>query len=230
MKRVHESASVTSFVVTMTLLFYTAFNTYLTPRLAILPGFGFVIGILASTGFYLTFFHVLLWIYNKWIDDRVEPRQAIVGEWFYKLQIRGQEGTPRFGICEIQRHGADFHMTGIHFDPLSRKFTSRFTSDCLVRDGKNVLVFYTSVGVDEDIFTRRGTYMLSTEGVPPKRIYGVWTDVFPAKNAGDIVMQRRDKTTDAILLNYGFPLNATAFENVFGLHQPHTAAELPTSQ
>jgi hypothetical protein len=217
MKTHHESTSVTTFSVTLTLLFYTAFTTYLSPRLAILPGFGLVIGILASTGFYLSLFHFLLWAYHRWISDRLEPRLAIAGEWFYRLQIRGQEGSPRYGICEIQKHGSELHVTGIHFDPHKKKFTSRFSSDCVVRDGKSFIVFYTSVGVDDEIFSRRGTYILSTEGVPPTRVYGVWTDVFPAKNSGDIVMQRRDATTDLILTNCGFPLDSSTFEQAFGL-------------
>lgn len=216
---------VTSIIVALSILFYTVFTQYVNPLVSGIPGLGLVSGVLASVGFYVSVFAVSLWVYNTFLRDRIEKQEAITGKWFYKLQIKGKEYAPRYGICKIARHGDKLSANGIHYAPESRKFTSRFTSDHIIIDGNNLIIMYTSVGVDEEIFMRRGVYFLSTEDVPPSRIYGIWTDVVPNKNLGDIIMQRCDKNTDKILESISFPVGSSELEPIIGASTAQPIAE-----
>lgn len=197
---------VTSTLVTVTIVFFLVFSKYVAPHLSQIPGLGLVSGLFAAAGFYASVFVALLWAYNRFMRDKVEPREAIVGEWYYTLTIKGKTASPRYGICRIERHGDEIIAYGMHYSPKSGKFTSRFTSDHVVLAGTHLVIIYTSVGVDEEIFMRKGVYFLSTEGIPPARIYGIWTDVLPNTNLGDILMCRRDSETDQALLDVGCPL------------------------
>ena len=105
------------------------------------------------------------------------------------------------------RNKGVLHISGLHFDPDEGTFTSSFTSDYVMHDGNKLIIFYSSVGVDHDIFMRQGIFHLATEGVPPRKIYGVWTDVLPAQNAGAMHMKRRDNETEAILINLDYPMD-----------------------
>ena len=203
--------TVNTVIVAFTILFYTGITQYINPSLSTVPGLGPLTGLMASIGFYVSAFRGSLWLYNKFLIDKVELREAITGDWFYKLQIKGRT-MPRYGICKFSRHDGSLVATGIHYNAGSNTFTSRFTSDHILIDGNNVTIIYTSVGVDEDIFMRRGVFFLSTEDLPPRRMYGIWTDVIPNTNLGDIVMQRRDNNTDKILVSIGYPLAASALD------------------
>jgi hypothetical protein len=204
---------VTSVIVALTIFFYTVCIEYI-PQVPSVPGFRLVLGMFASVGFYVAVFKASLWVYNEYLRDMLEKREAITGEWFYKLQIKGKEHLPRYGICKIARHDEELSANGIHYAPEVKKFTSRFTSDHAIIDGNNLIIMYTSVGVDEDIFMRRGVYFLSTEGFPPNRIYGIWTDVVPNTNIGDIIMQRCDKNTDKILADMEFPIGTSELKPI----------------
>lgn len=217
MKKPYGHSAITTVSVTLTIIFYAVFTKYISPFVAGIPGLGFIVGVFASIGFYVSLFQALLWIHFKFVLDIVNPEEAIVGEWFYKLDIRGRENEPRYGICKISRYGGEVLITGIHYHPRQKKFTSRFSSDFTLINGHNLIILYTSVGVDEETFTRKGAFFLSTEETPPKRIYGVWTDVLPNRNVGDIVMQRRDKHTDAILDTVGYPKDSSELQKILNL-------------
>jgi hypothetical protein len=204
----HKFLPVTTLLVTITIVFFLVFNKYVSATLANIPGLGLVSGLFAAAGFYVSLFKCLLWGYNRFLRDRFEPKEAITGEWFYTLTIKGKEDRPRYGICRIERHRDDVIAHGMHYSVEQRKFTSRFTADHIVIDGSVVNIIYTSVGVDEDIFMRRGVYFLASEGLPPMRMYGIWTDVVPNTNAGDIIMERRDTRTDQVLQSVGYPLQS----------------------
>src|SRR5689334_1275196 len=93
---------VTTLLVTITIVFFLIFNKYVSATLANIPGLGLVSGLFAATGFYVSVFNCLLWGYNRFLRDRFEPKEAITGEWFYTLTIKGKEDHPRYGICCIE--------------------------------------------------------------------------------------------------------------------------------
>lgn len=218
MKKSKYNPIATTASVFLTISFYTAVIKFISPLFAALPGLDFILGSFASVGFYVSVFEFLNWLYNKFLHDKLNPKEAIVGEWFYKLDIAREESEPRYGICRISEHQGEMLITGIHFDPSQEKFTSRFRSESVRLDNDNLVVMYSSAGVDEEIFTRRGVFYLQTEEIPPKRIYGVWTDVLPSRNAGDIVLQRRDENTDAILNDIGYPLDSSELQKMLNLN------------
>jgi hypothetical protein len=215
MKQIRNFPAVSTIAVTLTISFYTLLSNYVSPLISeIIPGSGFIVGVFTSVGFYLSVFEILLWIHYKFIDDRLNPREAITGEWFYKLEVRGKEEQAKYGLCRIGRHKGELTATGVHFDPQRKKFTSKFGSDIIRINGNTMIIVYHSAGVDEETFLRHGILFLSTDGVPPQRIYGVWTDVLPSRNAGDIVMYRRDKEVDKAMQSIGYPEDASNLQEI----------------
>ena len=148
---------VTTFCVTLTILFFKLFSNYIEPKITGTPGLGFVVGILTSVGFYVSLFQIMVWFYFKFLFELINPQEAITGEWFYKLSINGKDNEPRYGICLIKRHWNELSITGIHFCPAKNKFTSRFNSSTCLFDKNELIILYTSVGVDEETFLRRGS-------------------------------------------------------------------------
>ncbi len=214
--------AVTTIAVAVSIIFYTVFNKHITPLIIEgFPEFGFLASLLASIGFYVFAFKFFIWVYFKWLEGKLNSKEAILGEWFYKLEIKGRTNDPRYGICQISRHNDEIIATGMHFDPSKNKFTSRFNADFVLIQGHTVMMIYSSFGVDEEIFSRKGVFFLSTEGSPPKRIYGVWTDVLPNKNSGEIMMQSRDNQTDNFLSSINYPLKKSEFQKIMA-GQPQT--------
>lgn len=228
MNRIRHHPAVSTISVVLTLLFYKAFEQFVAPQISVIPGASFVLSILASVGFYVSFFSGLLWLYFRYIEDVVNPKEAICGDWFYKLDVHGRP-SPRYGLCYVTRHRGELSASGIHYHPDHKKFTSRFTSDYVLIENHTLIILYTSVGVDEDIFLRRGVFFLATEGVPPSRIYGVWTDLLPTRNSGDIVFQRRDRNTDDLLTTLGYPLTSSELQKVLNAPGVPVASSSPAN-
>lgn len=206
MTRSSDSASVTALSVAATILFYKVVSSMLTPRLTDIPELTFLVALLSSIGFYLAVFKILTWSYDRVLHRRLVPAEDVIGEWFYKLQITGRPQSPyRYGLCRISRSRSGLTASGIHYHPEKQGFTSRFSTDYLILDNTTVILLYSSFGIDEEGFVRKGIFFLQSEGEPPDKIYGLWTDVLPVSNYGDIFMQKRTPATDRILDEIGYP-------------------------
>lgn len=205
-KPTRHSKAVNSVSLLLTLGAFGYFNDAIAPRLSGNEWLNLAAGIGLSMGLYVGLYNALVWLFGTFLEDRINPREAIAGEWIYKLTILGRSRTERFGICTIERVGNEIAISGIHFDPIKRKFTSKFVSDHVHLRGSELTILYKSSGVDEEVYIREGAYLLTTQGCPPERISGVWADM-PAKNSGEIIMQRRTPQSEAILSSYGYPAN-----------------------
>jgi hypothetical protein len=217
-------ATVTTLCVALAISFYAWFTGAVAPAIARATDSGkpirFVVSLFAAAGVYVTLFQGLLWLYEKFLEDRLNRREAVQGEWFYKLDIRATPDNPRYGICEIGKDSGKLTARAIHFDPRTNKFTSRFNSDFVILDGATLIIVYSSAGLDDDIYTRRGVYFLSTEGTPPKRMYGIWSDVLPSRNSGETLMVRRDRHSDAFLRSIGYPVDSAELERLLSSSMP----------
>jgi hypothetical protein len=226
-------ATVTTLCVALAISFYAWFTGSVAPAIAKATSSGpqirFVVSLFAAAGAYVALFQGLLWLYEKFLEDRLNRREAIQGEWFYKLDIRATPNNPVYGICEIGKDGGKLSARAIHFDPKTNKFTSRFNSDFVVLEGGTLIIVYSSAGLDEDLYTRRGVYFLSTEGTPPRRVYGIWSDVLPGRNSGEMLMIRRDRHSDAFLRSIGYPIDSTELDRLLSSTMPAAPWEVPVA-
>jgi len=203
--------TVTVICLVLTIAFYNFFNYKIAPLFASIPALAPIIGLLASTSFYISLFRVFLWIYETYLEDRFYPNEAVLGQWFYRIEVKGREDDPLFGIFEVEKRNGEFSMKGVHYHPVKKRFTSRFNSEKISLGNNQMFVFYNSAGGHRDIFLRKGILILNLEGVPPKRMYGVWSDILPIKNTGELVMQKMNKDVEKLLVEIGFPRDSYSF-------------------
>lgn len=211
--------TVITICVTIAIIFYVAFTKYVNAVLNVNSETGvIIIGILTSTGIFLFCFNSLVWIYSKYFEHIFFPKENIVGEWFYKLEINGKPEGDRYGICKIEKHNGELLASGTHFHPTAGRLTSMFTTDYAIIDKDKLIINYASTGVDSDVYSRKGIYYLSTEGKPPVRIFGIWTDVLHGSNKGKIFMQKRSNETDKILEELGYPFGVEQLRNILQIN------------
>ena len=168
------------------------------------------IAIVLSTVVFSLVYSILYSFYIKYLEHRVTQKENIYGDWFYLLEINGKPNDPRYGICRIEKHDGEMYLSGIHYSPQTKTFTSMFSTDSAIINKDKIVVNYSSTGADEDVFNRKGVYYLNTEGIPPQRIFGIWSDVLEGSNKGRITMHKRTKETDSLLKEIGYPFEKAA--------------------
>ncbi|MCE0485416.1 hypothetical protein [Ornithinimicrobium sediminis] len=212
----------------LTLAAYGYFSTDLAPKLSNNSWLNIAVGLAVSLGVYIALYNFLVWLFGAVLEDKINPREAISGEWIYRITVLGANTQSRYGICTIEKVRDEYVVSGIHYHPLRASFTSKFVSTHVHLRGGELTVLYKSAGVDEEVYVREGVYRLTTQGTPPDRISGVWADM-PSKNSGEIIMQRRTKAGDAILRTHGFPIDKADADRIL-LQSAMGAAESPPLQ
>jgi len=211
---------VISFSVSLSIVFYQVFIKYITKLLELNDQLSILlIGVVTSTGVFFISFNFLTFLYYKFLEDLIFKKEAITGDWFYKLEVFGNESSTKFGICTIEKYEGKLTARGTHYDPKEEVFTSLFFSDYLIVDDDKVIINYSSRGVDGDVFDRKGIYYLTTEGKPPTRINGIWTDVLNGKNRGRIFLQKRDKESDNLLKEVGYPFEGEELKKLLKIDE-----------
>lgn len=215
-RRTHLTISAFCVFLSITLFFFL--NSSLSPKLEGLPWAAPFIGHIAGVGFYVTFYKLSLWLYFKYFEDVLHSNEAIAGEWIYKLVINpnGGENNFRVGKCYIEKGTNNtLKISGVHFNPVIKKFTSHFISEFVEIDGDNIHVMYYAIGVTSGLDATKGMFFLKSVGNPPKTIHGFWSDVIPSRNSGSITLVKADAESEAILEELGHPKDSSHKVTVF---------------
>jgi hypothetical protein len=202
--------------VTAALTAYTSLNHYLAPQLITVWWAAPLLSGIASLGSYAALVTFLQWLYDNYIEDFLIRKISLAGKWYYILEINGQD-THRIGKCTISRDDGSLYLSGTHFHPSKKVFTSNFSSEAFQIDYPRLYVRYIAQGIrDKELDKSEGVFFLQTEGEPPSKIHGTWSDVVPARNTGSITLLRESPQVEQRMRERGYPVGISEVEKVFG--------------
>ena len=171
------------------ILLYERFSTF-AKSISMDSDSRWLIGIALSVGTYVVLFRALVYMLEKFILPRLNPRDQIFGRWSYDItRVTGGSFTSS-GVCEIVKRPDKAEFIGHHTSEGDIERRSSFISTAVFQDDDRITLIYVSSGVDSDIFSRSGIMHLTAQGSPPTTIQGVWFDTMPAVNRGDIRFER----------------------------------------
>lgn len=189
-----------------------------------------IISILLSVATFKIFFGFLSIVYKNFVENQIVFHStSIIGDWCYELDISQKQSdakkkVPRIGQCKIFSHNGTLKMSGVHWNPGEKIFTANLDTTLIKVSYPDIFIRYVAVGIREGEIDRdEGVFELRADpskfGEKPKKITGMWTDIFPKgerqANCGTFKLIRKTDESIKVLEALGFPVNATPSEIVF---------------
>ncbi len=169
------------------LLFYIIVHDYLMPKIIQNPtSLKIVIEVLSTLGFYVAIFQIANILYERYLFKKIDPRFNLDGDW-YQVFTSGNGSSPviRHGPCRITCNVDGIIMSATNYN-LENELSSNWQSETVSLSGNRITLLFVSEGKSRKIPIKKGSMAFNLHGCPPDTLSGIFNDLSPGKNFGDI--------------------------------------------
>jgi hypothetical protein len=173
----------------ISLFFYIVLNEYLSSFIP--PNENLtrlILSFLSSIGFYFLVYSAFYELYDRFIYPIVNPIFNIAGKWYHIGVL--ENGDIRHGTVNITFRKRDLVMLGDN-RKIDGAFSSSWRTETIKMEDREIILIYNSEGKNRAHPQSKGEMVLHIHGSPPDKITGLWNDMAPHQNRGEITLYKK---------------------------------------